>query len=232
MEGFGVNIMMARTATRLGLTDLHPYKKFLRMADQSKKLPLGKLKNIETSMDGVAFNLDYMVLQLEDEQGYEVLIGGPWFYNAGVTKDWTRQELCFQVEGRHRKVRIPWGPTAYHRETPQDDSDELTFAPESAYDSDRSSYGVYMSEREKFREQLQPKVMTTYATVSLSDEKEWKHSEKRGDIVRQSLSDVLNAPSTNKELTAFDGEEVPPREDKMVGATIFRMTEGMIPPES
>ncbi|KAL2608388.1 hypothetical protein R1flu_026961 [Riccia fluitans] len=83
----GVNIMMARTATRLGLINLHPYKKFLRMADQSQKLPLGELKNIETSMDGVAFNLDYVVLQPEDEQGYEVLIGRPWFYSAGVTED-------------------------------------------------------------------------------------------------------------------------------------------------
>ncbi|KAL2652868.1 hypothetical protein R1flu_020996 [Riccia fluitans] len=315
--GSGVNIMTAWTTTCLGLTDLQPCKKFLRMADQSRKLPLGELKNIETSMGGIAFNLDYVVLQPEDEQGYEVLIGRPWFYGAGITEDWNYQEVCFRVEGRRTKVRIPWGPVAYHGETPQDDSDELTSAPESAYDSDHSSYGVYMSEREdsvnmcsfylevyetsdedlyaysehikalyinglesvpseaeaveykgatiynlrkstdgrpkkdrllegvpskeggkitisrqrSSTEQLQPQVMTTYAIVSSSD-KEWKYSEKGGDIVRQLLSDVLNAPPSDKELTASDGEDVPHLEDKTVGATTFPMMEGMIPPGS
>ncbi|KAL2650112.1 hypothetical protein R1flu_018240 [Riccia fluitans] len=72
-----VNIMMARTAQRLGLIDLQSCKKFLRMVDQSKKLPLGELKDVETTMGGVAFKLDYVVLQPKDEQGYEVLIGRP-----------------------------------------------------------------------------------------------------------------------------------------------------------
>ncbi|KAL2624111.1 hypothetical protein R1flu_008356 [Riccia fluitans] len=98
--GSGVNIMMARTAQRLGLTDLQPCKKFLRLADQSRKQPLGELRNIETTMGGVAFKLDYIVFQPEDEQGYEVLIGRPWFYGVGVMEDWNHQEVYFQVEGR------------------------------------------------------------------------------------------------------------------------------------
>ncbi|KAL2633147.1 hypothetical protein R1flu_004626 [Riccia fluitans] len=143
--GSEVNIMTARTAQRLGLTDLQPCKKFLRLVDQSRKQPLSELKNIETIMDGVAFQLDYIVLQPEDEQGYEVLIGRPWFYGAGMMEDWNCQEVCFQVEGRRKKVRIPWGPVSYHGEIPQEDSGELTFA-ESAYDSDHSSFGVYSSQ--------------------------------------------------------------------------------------
>ncbi|KAL2624239.1 hypothetical protein R1flu_008484 [Riccia fluitans] len=102
--GSGVNIMTVRTAQRLGLTDLQPCKKFFRLADQSKKQPLGELKNIEITMSGVAFKLDYIVLQPEDEQGYKVLIGRPWFYGASVTEDWNRQEVCFQVKGRRKKV--------------------------------------------------------------------------------------------------------------------------------
>ncbi|KAL2608387.1 hypothetical protein R1flu_026960 [Riccia fluitans] len=74
--------------------------------------------------------------------------------------------------------------------------------------------------------------MTTYAVVSSSDEKEWKHSEKGRHIVCQSLSDVLNTPPSDKELTASHGEDVPHHEDETVGATTFRMTEGMIPPGS
>ncbi|KAL3686589.1 hypothetical protein R1sor_009163 [Riccia sorocarpa] len=136
--------MTARTATRLGLTNLQPCKKFLRMADQSRKLPLGELRNVETIMGGATFELDYVVLQPEDEQGYEVLIGRPWFYGAGVTEDWNRKEVYFRVEGQRRKIRIPWGPIDYHGETPLEDSGELTSVPESAYDSDQTSISVYM----------------------------------------------------------------------------------------
>ncbi|KAL3686440.1 hypothetical protein R1sor_009014 [Riccia sorocarpa] len=108
--------MTSRTATRLGLADLQPYKKLLRMADQSRKLPLGELRGVETVMGGAKFNLDYIVLQPEDEQGYEILIGRPWFYGAGVIEDWNRKEVCFRVEGQKKKVRITWGPIEYHVE--------------------------------------------------------------------------------------------------------------------
>ncbi|KAL2641379.1 hypothetical protein R1flu_008966 [Riccia fluitans] len=40
----------------------------------------------------------------EDEQGYKVLIGRPWFYGVGVTEDWNRQEIFFQVEGCQNKL--------------------------------------------------------------------------------------------------------------------------------
>ncbi|KAL2631423.1 hypothetical protein R1flu_016109 [Riccia fluitans] len=81
-------------------------------------------------------------------------------------------------------------------------------------------------------EQLQPQVIITYTVVSSSDEKEWSHFGKLDEIVHQTLSKVLNAPPSDKEMTASKEEDVIHREDKTIGATTFRMTEGMIPPRS
>ncbi|KAL2634169.1 hypothetical protein R1flu_005648 [Riccia fluitans] len=93
--------MTARTAQRLGLTDLQPCKKFLRLADQSRKQLLGKLKDIETTM-----------VEGQTEEGLDTL---------GTSE------------------------RSYHGETPQEDLGELTSA-ESAYDSDHSSFDVYLSQ--------------------------------------------------------------------------------------
>ncbi|KAL2643660.1 hypothetical protein R1flu_011247 [Riccia fluitans] len=195
-------------------------------------------------MGGGAFKLDYIVLQPEDEQGYEVLIGRPWFYGAGVTEDWNCQEVCFQVEGRRKKVRIPWGPASYHGETPQEDSSELTSTPESAFDSDHSSVGVTqpairsepivkMEEEKKSASQGCVKKECGRQSLPGKKEKPWQMMKEKGaTIVRQKLSEVLNAPLSDKEPTNSEGENVPHREDEMIGATTFRMTEGMILPGS
>ncbi|KAL2624238.1 hypothetical protein R1flu_008483 [Riccia fluitans] len=80
---------------------------------------------------------------------------------------------------------------------------------------------------------LQIQALTTYATISSSDEKkDWANFEKGGAIVRQKLSEVLNVPLSDKEPTNSEGENVLHREDETVGATTFCMTEGMIFPGS
>ncbi|KAL2624110.1 hypothetical protein R1flu_008355 [Riccia fluitans] len=77
--------------------------------------------------------------------------------------------------------------------------------------------------------QLQIQALTTYVAISSSDKKkDWANSEKGGAIVCPKLSEVLNAPLSDKEPTNSEGEKVSHREDETVGATTFRMTEGMI----
>ncbi|KAL2628838.1 hypothetical protein R1flu_013524 [Riccia fluitans] len=90
-SGSGVNIITESTALRLGFTPFLPCTKFFHMADQSRKRPIGMLNQVEILFGGVSFMLNFVVLKPENESGYEVLIGRPWLYEAGVIHDWAKQ---------------------------------------------------------------------------------------------------------------------------------------------
>ncbi|KAL3680362.1 hypothetical protein R1sor_023318 [Riccia sorocarpa] len=142
-SGSGVNIMTAKTTTRLGFTELKPCAWFLRMADQSRKKPLGSLEDVETTFGGVSYTLTYVVLQPEDDAGYEVLIGRPWLYGANAITDRAKSEVRFNLPGTKETVRVSWKSLKYHGETDIEPTDGYTSDQSSVYDSDQTSVSVY-----------------------------------------------------------------------------------------
>ena len=60
--GAGVNLMLENTASNLGYVSFEPTNQTLRMADQPRVVPVGKLSGIPTTISGITYNLNYLVI--------------------------------------------------------------------------------------------------------------------------------------------------------------------------
>lgn len=61
-SGSGVNIMTEDTTRALGFSVFEPTTRVLRLADQTRRMPLGMLRNIRTNIGGAEFQLTYIIL--------------------------------------------------------------------------------------------------------------------------------------------------------------------------
>lgn len=118
-SGSGVNIMTEETAHSLGFHTFEPTTRVLRLADQTRRMPLEILRDIKTIIGGVAFPLIYIILQPPMKRGYDVLIGRPWLYGARVRCDWQRKRLQFRDPSNSSTViTVPWVKIPHEGETP------------------------------------------------------------------------------------------------------------------
>lgn len=118
-SGSGVNIMTEDTARALGFSQYEPSKRVLRLADQTRRMPAGMLRNVKTIIGGADFRLTYIILQPMMKQGYDVLLGRPWLYGAQVRCDWRRHHLKFPHPSEPTKtITVPWNRVRHEGETP------------------------------------------------------------------------------------------------------------------
>ena len=115
--GSGVNLMLEDTAFDLGYTSFEATDLVLRMADQSRVLPIGRLSQVPTVIGEVTYLLNYVVIRVNSGRPFPMLLGRPWLYLAGVLVDWGSKEF---VLGR-TKQRIPWKLDNHQGETSESD---------------------------------------------------------------------------------------------------------------
>ncbi|OAE27280.1 hypothetical protein AXG93_59s1250 [Marchantia polymorpha subsp. ruderalis] len=100
-------------------TVFEPTTRVLRLADQTRRMPLGMLRNIRTNIGGAEFQLTYIILQPLVKQGYDILLGRPWLYGAQVRCDWRRHRLKFShPKYPSRTITVPWTKIPHKGETP------------------------------------------------------------------------------------------------------------------
>jgi hypothetical protein len=101
--GSGVNFMLEETAFDLGYTAFEATDQVLRMADQSRVNPVGKLSQVPTRIGGVTYLLNFVIM---DWGAKEFVIGKPSFRIPwttekhlgetsdldGYTTDWSEPE--------------------------------------------------------------------------------------------------------------------------------------------
>lgn len=75
--GSGVNLMLESTAHDLEYTAFEVTNQTLRMADQSRVVPVGKLFEVATKISGFNFHLNYLVIRMEDGRPFSLLLGRP-----------------------------------------------------------------------------------------------------------------------------------------------------------
>lgn len=80
---------------RLGLTNLKPAPFMVRMANQNKVRPDGILRHLRVSIHGVEFELTFIVLDMQGEDGYELLLGRTWLRGASAKQDWGADTITF-----------------------------------------------------------------------------------------------------------------------------------------
>ena len=134
--GSGVNLMLEDTAFDLGFTTFETTNQVLRMADQSRVLPVGRLSQVPTRIGELTYLLNFVIIRVDKGRPFPILLGRPWLYAARVIVDWGQKEF---VIGKP-SVRIPWSLEEHQGETSE--SDGYTTDWTETEDSDPSA--VYL----------------------------------------------------------------------------------------
>lgn len=118
-SGSRINIMTEDTATAMGYKTFQPTTRMIRLDDQTRRKPLGTLTDVRTTIGGVVFPLNYVIIKTLTERGYKVLIGRPWFYGAKVRSDWHKRSLQFKDPNNKAgpKVTVPWDKIPHEGKT-------------------------------------------------------------------------------------------------------------------
>ena len=91
--GSGVNLMLESTAFDLGYTTFKETDQILRMADQSRVVPAGRLSQIPTRIGQVTYLQNFVIIRVGTERPFPMLLGRPWSYSAKVLVDWGSKEF-------------------------------------------------------------------------------------------------------------------------------------------
>ena len=118
--GSGVNLMLESTTFDLGYTTFEETDQILRMADQSRIVPEGRLSQIPTRIGQVTYLQNFVIIRVGTGRPFPMLLGRPWLYFAKVLVDWGAKEF---IVGKP-PMRIPWKVEKYLGET--SDSDGYT----------------------------------------------------------------------------------------------------------
>ena len=115
--GSGVNLMLEDTAFDLGYISFEVTDQVLRMADQSRVVPVGKLSQVSTLIGEVTYLLNYVIIRVSAGRPFPMLLGRPWLYSAEVVVDCGAKEFVF---GKPR-IRILWKTEEYLGKTSETD---------------------------------------------------------------------------------------------------------------
>ena len=75
--GSGVNLMLEDTAFDLGYTSFEATDQVLRMADQLRIIPVGRLSQVPTLIGEVTYLLNYVIIQVSTRRPFPMLLGRP-----------------------------------------------------------------------------------------------------------------------------------------------------------
>lgn len=103
--GSGVNILPESVCRKLGITDFENAPFQVRMADQRRIQPLGIIRGKILEVSGLKFDVNFVVLRLEEsEKHYPMILGRPWLRAAKVKQDWGADRIVIR-KGK-RKVKL------------------------------------------------------------------------------------------------------------------------------
>ena len=75
--GSGVNVISRKTCDNLGIREWELCPFWLRMADTSSVRPTGLIQDLEVTIVGHVFHISVVVLQLNVQGAYPLLLGRP-----------------------------------------------------------------------------------------------------------------------------------------------------------
>ena len=94
--GSGVNVISEATCHNLGLNQWEPCTRSVR--------PIGLIRHLDFTLSGHMFTISAVVLRLETQGAYPMLLIRPWVHTANIKQHWQRKMISFR--GGKTKVRI------------------------------------------------------------------------------------------------------------------------------
>ena len=94
--GLGVNVINKTTCDKLGITKWDACPFWLRMVDTSTIRPLRLIRQLDVILVGHTFQLLTMVLHLDAQEAYTLLLGRPWLKTANIKQNWNKNVLTFR----------------------------------------------------------------------------------------------------------------------------------------
>ncbi|XP_048599685.1 uncharacterized protein LOC106441611 [Brassica napus] len=85
--GSSVNLMPYSVARRLGYTHFKPTRMSLVFADRSVMSPVGILEDLQVKVRNTSVPADFVVLELEEESKYPLILGRPFLCTVGAIID-------------------------------------------------------------------------------------------------------------------------------------------------
>ena len=193
-SGLRVNLMLEDPAFDLGYTSFEATDQVLRMAGQSKLIPVGQHSQVPTLIGEVTYLLIYVIIRVSSRRPFSMLLRRPWLYSVEVLIDWGAKEFVF---GKPR-IGIPQKIEEHLGETSKSDGYTTDWSdPEEA--STAFSYFV-----DQFAEMIEmdfnfpipiPELVNPQAIRSQDEEQDQKQME--GQLEDQSLGEI-NIPLSFK----------------------------------
>jgi len=206
--------MIADTARALGFTKFESTPKILRMADQTRVVPLGKLGAISVVIGDKPFRLNFIVIEPSTPSTYPMLLGRPWLYQAQVKTSWGKKTFTFGTP----KTTITWETIVHQGETSSTDSgytsddsastiasqrleesEMIQYVEEDSSDSDMDVSSLFNTEAEVNAEIMkEPELLKAAAVLRTGD-----------PALLRSPTEVSMSPGDSREIG--DSEEEPTR---------------------
>ncbi|XP_050902837.1 uncharacterized protein LOC127115302 [Lathyrus oleraceus] len=95
--GASVSLMPLAVCRRLNLGELQPTKMSLQLADRSVKYPVGILEDILVRIGQLYIPIDFVVMDIKEDDKIPILLGRPFLSTAGAIIDVKRGKLTFKV---------------------------------------------------------------------------------------------------------------------------------------
>ena len=106
---FEVNVLTKQTWDTMGKPMLKWSPIQLRMANQVKVIPLGRLSNVVVDLDGVRSVADFEVIEIVDDSNpYPALLGIEWALNNNKIINLKRRQMRF--DNGNNRITTPIDP--------------------------------------------------------------------------------------------------------------------------
>ncbi|GJV57353.1 reverse transcriptase domain-containing protein, partial [Tanacetum coccineum] len=95
--GASINPMPYSLYAKLSLETLKPTKMSVRLADRSFQHPIGIAKNMLVEVTKFTFSVDFVILEMEEDNKVPLILGGPFLYIAKVVIQVKQKKLNLGV---------------------------------------------------------------------------------------------------------------------------------------
>jgi hypothetical protein len=102
--GAGVSVMPFSLYRRLDLSKLTPTEISLEMADKSISIPIGVCEDVPVVVANVTILMDFVFLDMPEDDNMSVILGRPFLNTAGAVIDWNKSKVTFHINGSEHTV--------------------------------------------------------------------------------------------------------------------------------